>query len=49
MQRRRFLKPAAAIAALFAKTADGAVGGGYERYKASNVFDGTVHNPQHLG
>ena len=35
-------------AALLARTAAHAAGGKSERYKTSNHFDGTVHNPQWL-
>jgi aryl-alcohol dehydrogenase-like predicted oxidoreductase len=37
------------IGALLAKTAPAAGKGEFERYKISNDFDGTVHNPQWLG
>jgi hypothetical protein len=37
------------VAQLLAKTAPAAVKGEFERYKISNDFDGTVHNPQWLG
>ena len=37
------------IAALLARTAKAAQGGGYEHYKTSHDFDGTYHNPQWLG
>jgi aryl-alcohol dehydrogenase-like predicted oxidoreductase len=39
----------AEIAALLAKTDAAARNGGYELYKTTNQFDGTVHNPQWLG
>jgi predicted aldo/keto reductase-like oxidoreductase len=41
--------PHQAMTALLAKTATAAVAGQYEKYKTSNMFDGTVHNPQYLG
>jgi len=37
------------VAALLAKTAKAAEKGRYERYKTTNQFDGTAHNPQWLG
>ena len=37
------------VSNLLAKTAPVADKGEYERYKTSNDFDGTVHNPQWLG
>jgi uncharacterized protein len=37
------------VASLLAKTAPAAGKGEFERYKISNDFDGTVHNPQWLG
>jgi len=37
------------VAQLLAKTAPAAGKGEFERYKISNDFDGTVHNPQWLG
>jgi predicted aldo/keto reductase-like oxidoreductase len=37
------------VGALLAKTAPAAGKGEFERYKISNDFDGTVHNPQWLG
>jgi len=37
------------VAGLLAKTAPAAKEGEFERYKTSNDFDGTVHNPQWLG
>ncbi len=37
------------VARLLAKTAPAAGKGEFERYKISNDFDGTVHNPQWLG
>jgi predicted aldo/keto reductase-like oxidoreductase len=40
---------AAEVATLLAKTAPAAGQGEFERYKTSNDFDGTVHNPQWLG
>lgn len=39
---------AAQVAALLAKTRQAAQGGKYERYKSTDHFDGTVHNPQWL-
>jgi aryl-alcohol dehydrogenase-like predicted oxidoreductase len=44
-------KPLGAIevSTLLAKTAPVADKGEYERYKTSNQFDGTIHNPQWLG
>jgi uncharacterized protein len=44
-------KPMAAVEVsnLLAKTAPAATNGEYERYKTSNDFDGTIHNPQWLG
>jgi len=44
-------KPLAAIEVsnLLEKTALAAEKGEYERYKTSNQFDGTIHNPQWLG
>jgi uncharacterized protein len=41
--------PHEAMTALLAKTATASVAGQYEKYKTSNMFDGTVHNPQYLG
>jgi tyrosyl-tRNA synthetase len=41
--------PHQAMTALLAKTATAAVAGQYEKYKTSNMFDGTIHNPQYLG
>jgi uncharacterized protein len=41
--------PHEAMTALLAKTANAAVAGQYEKYKTSNMFDGTVHSPQYLG
>ena len=41
--------PQEAMTALLAKTANAAVAGQYEKYKTSNMFDGTMHNPQYLG
>jgi predicted aldo/keto reductase-like oxidoreductase len=35
--------------ALLAKTAPLAPAGKFEDYKSSNIYDGTVHNPQWLG
>jgi predicted aldo/keto reductase-like oxidoreductase len=35
--------------AVLQKTASAAVAGEFEKYKTSNSFDGTVHNPQYLG
>jgi len=40
---------AAETASLLAKTAPAAGKGEFERYKISNDFDGTIHNPQWLG
>jgi len=37
------------VGALLSKTAPAAGKGEFERYKISNDFDGTVHNPQWLG
>jgi aryl-alcohol dehydrogenase-like predicted oxidoreductase len=37
------------IAALLAKTAKAAAEGRFERYKITDQFDGTAHNPQWLG
>jgi predicted aldo/keto reductase-like oxidoreductase len=37
------------IAALLARTREAAVNGKFERYKISQHFDGTAHNPQWLG
>jgi aryl-alcohol dehydrogenase-like predicted oxidoreductase len=37
------------VSNLLAKTAPVADKGEYERYKTSNQFDGTIHNPQWLG
>jgi predicted aldo/keto reductase-like oxidoreductase len=37
------------VSSLLAKTAPAAEKGEYERYKTSNQFDGTIHNPQWLG
>jgi aryl-alcohol dehydrogenase-like predicted oxidoreductase len=37
------------VATLLAKTDVAARNGGYELYKTTNQFDGTVHNPQWLG
>jgi predicted aldo/keto reductase-like oxidoreductase len=37
------------VGSLLAKTAPAAGKGEFERYKISNDFDGTVHNPQWLG
>jgi aryl-alcohol dehydrogenase-like predicted oxidoreductase len=37
------------VAGLLAKTAPAAGKGEFERYKISNDFDGTIHNPQWLG
>jgi aryl-alcohol dehydrogenase-like predicted oxidoreductase len=37
------------VAALLAKTAKAAEKGRYERYKTTDQFDGTAHNPQWLG
>jgi predicted aldo/keto reductase-like oxidoreductase len=41
--------PQPAMTALLAKTANAAVAGEYEKYKTSNMFDGTIHNPEYLG
>jgi predicted aldo/keto reductase-like oxidoreductase len=41
--------PQEAMTALLAKTSNAAVVGQYEKYKTSHMFDGTIHNPQHLG
>jgi predicted aldo/keto reductase-like oxidoreductase len=41
--------PHEAMTALLAKTSNAAVAGHYEKYKTSNMFDGTIHNPQYLG
>ncbi len=41
--------PAEQMTALLAKTTNASVAGQYEKYKTSNMFDGTVHNPQYLG
>lgn len=38
-----------AVKRLLARTAESAEGGKHERFKTSNDFDGTVHNPQWLG
>jgi predicted aldo/keto reductase-like oxidoreductase len=37
------------VSTLLAKTAPAAAKGEFERYKTSNQFDGTIHNPQWLG
>ena len=37
------------VAALLAKTRSQATAGKFERYKVSDRFDGTSHNPQWLG
>jgi len=37
------------VATLLAKTEPAAAKGEFERYKTSNQFDGTIHNPQWLG
>jgi uncharacterized protein len=41
--------PQEAMTALLEKTSNAAVVGQYEKYKTSHMFDGTIHNPQHLG
>jgi predicted aldo/keto reductase-like oxidoreductase len=41
--------PQETMTALLSKTANAAVAGKYEKYKTSNMFDGTIHNPQYLG
>ena len=37
------------VAALLAKTAPHAASGEFEPFKTSNMYDGTIHNPQWLG
>ncbi len=37
------------MTALLAKTVNASVAGQYEKYKTSQMFDGTNHNPQYLG
>jgi uncharacterized protein len=39
----------AAVAALLARTKEGAQGGKYELFKVSSHYDGTIHNPAWLG
>jgi hypothetical protein len=39
----------AQVAALLARTAQAAKKGEFERYKSSNLFDGTYHHPEWLG
>jgi uncharacterized protein len=47
----RTFKPmsTAAVAALLARTKEGAQGGKYELFKISSHYDGTIHNPKWLG
>lgn len=51
LEAARTFKPMSAgeVASLLAKTDSAAKNGEFERYKTSNDFDGTVHNPQWLG
>jgi len=39
----------AAVAALLARTAEAAAGGGFEPFKTSSIFDGTAERPEWLG
>jgi predicted aldo/keto reductase-like oxidoreductase len=41
--------PQEQMTALLAKTVNASVAGQYEKYKTSQMFDGTNHNPQYLG
>ncbi len=41
--------PQEQMTALLAKTSNASMAGQYEKYKTSNMFDGTIHNPQYLG
>jgi predicted aldo/keto reductase-like oxidoreductase len=41
--------PQEQMTALLAKTVNASVAGQYEKYKTSEMFDGTNHNPQYLG
>jgi predicted aldo/keto reductase-like oxidoreductase len=41
--------PQEQMTALLAKTVNASVAGQYEKYKTSEMFDGTSHNPQYLG
>lgn len=51
LEAARTFKPMSAgeVASLLAETDSAAKNGEFERYKTSNDFDGTVHNPQWLG
>lgn len=41
--------PQEQMTALLAKTVNASMAGQYEKYKTSEMFDGTSHNPQYLG
>ena len=41
--------PQEQMTALLAKTVNASMAGQYEKYKTSEMFDGTNHNPQYLG